>query len=117
MTHEASLVLRGIIRAWLCHTFLYFRRLNACLTAWLWCVPAIFVARLWPDCAAQRLRELGVSEVEVSSAGVSNEEQGNPIDYRAARLLREQGYKGGDISTHPGPLRLLTPSCVTLICC
>lgn len=49
---------------------------------------------------AQRLRELGVSEVEVSSAGVSNEEQGNPIDYRAARLLREQGYKGGDISTH-----------------
>ena len=43
---------------------------------------------------AQRLRELGVSEVEVSSAGVSNEEQGNPIDYRAARLLREQGYKG-----------------------
>lgn len=49
---------------------------------------------------AQRLRELGVSEVQVSSAGVSNEEQGNPIDYRAARLLREQGYKGGDISTH-----------------
>ena len=46
---------------------------------------------------AQRLRELGVSEVEVSSAGVSNEEQGNPIDYRAARLLREQGYKGGDL--------------------
>ena len=44
---------------------------------------------------AQRLRE-----VEVSSAGVSNEEQGNPIDYRAARLLREQGYKGGDVSTH-----------------
>ncbi len=49
---------------------------------------------------AQRLRELGVSEVQVSSAGVSNEEQGNPIDYRAARLLREQGYKGGDISAH-----------------
>ena len=49
---------------------------------------------------AQRLRELGVSEVEGSSAGVSNEEQGNPIDYRAARLLREQGYKGGDISAH-----------------
>ena len=49
---------------------------------------------------AQRLRELGVSEVQVSSAGVSNEEQGNPIDYRAARLLREQGYKGADVSTH-----------------
>ena len=60
---------------------------------------------------AQRLRELGVSEVEVSSAGVSNEEQGNPIDYRAARLLREQGYKGGDISAHklgvdPGRVQL-----------
>ena len=26
--------------------------------------------------------------------------QRNPIDYRAARLLREQGYKSNDISTH-----------------
>lgn len=31
-------------------------------------------------------------EVEVDSAGVSDEEEGNPIDPRAARVLREAGY-------------------------
>ena len=60
---------------------------------------------------AQRLRELGVSEVEVSSAGVSNEEQGNPIDYRVSRAIRVM------TSAPTGPLRLLTPSCAKLTCC
>ena len=31
-------------------------------------------------------------DVEVDSAGVSDEEQGNPIDRRAARVLRDAGY-------------------------
>ena len=31
-------------------------------------------------------------DVVVDSAGVSDEEQGNPIDRRAARVLRDAGY-------------------------
>ncbi|MBV7363061.1 low molecular weight phosphotyrosine protein phosphatase [Actinomycetaceae bacterium TAE3-ERU4] len=31
--------------------------------------------------------------VLVSSCGISNEEHGNPIDYRAAQVLRESGYE------------------------
>ena len=65
---------------------------------------------------AQRLRELGVSEVEVSSAGVSNEEQATRLitalpDYCVSRAIRVV------TSARTGPLRLLTASCVTLICC
>ncbi|MDO5060096.1 MAG: low molecular weight protein-tyrosine-phosphatase [Actinomycetaceae bacterium] len=37
------------------------------------------------------LRQAGIDAVVVSS-GVSNEEQGNPIDYRAQRTLRNAGY-------------------------
>lgn len=40
--------------------------------------------------------EAGV-EVVVDSAGVSDEEHGNPIDRRAARVLREAGY---DVPDH-----------------
>lgn len=32
------------------------------------------------------------AEIEVDSAGVSDEEEGNPIDRRAARVLRENGH-------------------------
>ena len=32
-------------------------------------------------------------DVEVDSAGISNEEVGNPIDYRAQKVLREAGYE------------------------
>ncbi len=35
-------------------------------------------------------------DVQVSSAGVSAEERGNPIDSRAARTLRENGYAAGE---------------------
>ncbi len=35
-------------------------------------------------------------EVVVDSAGVSDEEWGNPIDPRARRVLRAHGYEGGD---------------------
>lgn len=31
-------------------------------------------------------------DVQVTSAGVSSEESGHPIDYRAARVLTEAGY-------------------------
>lgn len=31
-------------------------------------------------------------EIEVDSAGISSEEAGNPIDYRAAKTLAENGY-------------------------
>ncbi|OKL50623.1 low molecular weight protein-tyrosine-phosphatase [Boudabousia marimammalium] len=40
----------------------------------------------------QRFAEDGL-DVQVDSAGVSAEEQGNPIDYRAAQVLRENGYE------------------------
>ena len=39
------------------------------------------------------LAAAGLSEVEVSSAGVSSEESGNPIDWRAQRVLAENGYE------------------------
>ena len=37
-------------------------------------------------------RSEGLTNVEVSSAGTSGEESGNPIDARAARVLAEAGY-------------------------
>lgn len=39
------------------------------------------------------LAQDGVAGVEVSSAGVSTEETGNPIDRRAARVLAERGHE------------------------
>lgn len=44
-------------------------------------------------------------DVRVDSAGISDEEEGNPIDYRAERVLREAGY---GIPTHRA--RQLLPS-------
>ena len=40
----------------------------------------------------QRAAERGIP-VEVDSAGISNEEAGNPIDDRAQRVLRDAGYE------------------------
>lgn len=40
----------------------------------------------------QRLRDAGIDEVEVRSAGVSTEESGNPVDSRARAVLAEHGY-------------------------
>lgn len=49
----------------------------------------------------QKVRELAREgddlAIEVDSCGVSNEEEGNPIDRRAARVLRENGY---DVAPH-----------------
>lgn len=49
----------------------------------------------------QKVRELSGTPDEVhivvDSCGVSNEEEGNPIDRRAARVLRENGY---DVAPH-----------------
>lgn len=42
---------------------------------------------------AQRVDGL---EVQVDSAGISAEEEGNPIDYRAARILSDSGYRVPD---------------------
>lgn len=41
----------------------------------------------------QRLEEAGIGEFEITSAGVSTEETGNPVDRRAASVLREHGYE------------------------
>ncbi len=41
----------------------------------------------------EAVREAGLAdEIEVDSAGVSDEEEGNPIDVRAARVLRDAGH-------------------------
>ena len=42
--------------------------------------------------AAAGIPDSGPGGVTVTSAGVSDEEQGNPIDRRAARVLRDAGY-------------------------
>ncbi|MFC7404010.1 low molecular weight protein-tyrosine-phosphatase [Georgenia alba] len=42
----------------------------------------------------RRLREAGLDDaVEVTSAGISDEEHGNPIDTRAQAVLAEHGYE------------------------
>jgi len=46
--------------------------------------------------ARRRADELGL-DVRIESFGVSNEEEGNPIDRRAARVLEQHGY---DASGH-----------------
>ncbi|MFP7697239.1 low molecular weight protein-tyrosine-phosphatase [Trueperella sp. LYQ143] len=40
-----------------------------------------------------QLAAAGITDVEVSSAGVSAEESGNPIDPRARQVLRERGHE------------------------
>ncbi len=42
--------------------------------------------------AREHFAAAGLSHVRVTSAGVSAEEAGNPIDHRARRTLRENGY-------------------------
>ncbi|MCL2467202.1 MAG: low molecular weight phosphotyrosine protein phosphatase [Micrococcales bacterium] len=45
----------------------------------------------------ERLQAAGLDEqVEVCSRGVSDEEEGNPIDRRARTVLRAHGYGGGE---------------------
>lgn len=46
---------------------------------------------------AQRLAEERGLDIEFSSSGISSEETGNPIDRRAASLLRSNGY---DVDGH-----------------
>ncbi|WP_420176976.1 low molecular weight protein-tyrosine-phosphatase [Luteococcus sp. OSA5] len=43
--------------------------------------------------------EAGI-DVEITSAGVSTEELGNPIDPRAVEVLREAGYETANHSAH-----------------
>lgn len=45
-------------------------------------------------------REQGVTGVRFTSAGVSSEESGNPIDPRARRTLSAHGYDGGHHRAH-----------------
>ncbi len=45
-------------------------------------------------------RRAGVNGVSFTSAGISAEEQGNPIDPRAAEVLRRNGYQVGDHQAH-----------------
>lgn len=51
------------------------------------------VAEGWLDRA-------GIDGVELSSAGVSSEEVGNPIDRRARRWLEDAGYRSDDHRAH-----------------
>lgn len=48
-----------------------------------------------------RLERDGLSgQVSVDSTGISDEESGNPVDYRAQKVLREAGYTDSRIDTH-----------------
>lgn len=51
------------------------------------------VAEGWLDRA-------GITDVELTSAGVSAEESGNPIDRRARQWLGEAGYRAGEHRAH-----------------
>lgn len=53
------------------------------------------VLRQRPFSGSDGDREAAASGVVVTSAGVSDEERGNPIDPRAARVLAEHGYGQG----------------------
>lgn len=64
------------------------------------------VARAW----AQRY---GL-DVEIDSAGISSEELGNPIDRRAARMLREHGYSSGSHRAKQADRRLVDESDLVL---
>lgn len=50
--------------------------------------------------ARARFEEAGLSHVAIASAGVSSEEVGNPIDRRAQRTLRENGYSHAGHRAH-----------------
>lgn len=56
-----------------------------------------------------RLAQEGLSDqVSVDSTGISDEEHGNPVDYRAKKVLRDSGYTDSRIETHAA--RQLTAS-------
>ncbi len=44
--------------------------------------------------------DAGLTDVEFTSAATSSEELGNPMDRRAARVLRERGYRSEEHSAH-----------------
>ena len=52
--------------------------------------------------AAAGIPDSGPGGVTVTSAGVSDEERGNPIDSRARRVLTEAGYGADDVSRATG---------------
>ncbi|WP_279014379.1 low molecular weight protein-tyrosine-phosphatase [Actinomyces oris] len=52
--------------------------------------------------AAAGIPDSGPGGVTVTSAGVSDEERGNPIDSRARRVLTEAGYGVGAVSRATG---------------
>ncbi|MDN5726107.1 MAG: low molecular weight phosphotyrosine protein phosphatase [Propionibacteriales bacterium] len=50
--------------------------------------------------AEQASAESGLTGVEFTSAGVSDEERGNPIDSRAQQVLSAHGCRTGDHAAH-----------------
>lgn len=46
------------------------------------------------------LEKAGITDVELTSAGVSSEESGNPIDRRARQWLTEAGYRADNHRAH-----------------
>lgn len=50
--------------------------------------------------AQKRFAEAGLGDVEVTSAGVSDEETGRPIDRRAQSVLAEHGFTTGGHRAH-----------------
>lgn len=53
-------------------------------------------------------------DISVDSAGVSSEERGNPIDPRAAKVLRENGYPTGNHRAQQVTAQLLAAADVVL---
>ncbi|MDR2083314.1 MAG: low molecular weight phosphotyrosine protein phosphatase [Candidatus Ancillula trichonymphae] len=49
---------------------------------------------------AERLHQELQTTFEVASSGVSSEEQGNPMDYRAQDTLKQHGYTSPLLRTH-----------------
>jgi protein-tyrosine phosphatase len=50
--------------------------------------------------AERQAAEAGLTGVEFTSAGTSDEELGRPMDRRAAAVLRDHGYRSGDHRAH-----------------
>ena len=50
--------------------------------------------------AVREAAEAGLSDVQFTSAGTSSEELGNPMDERAASVLRRHGYSSEDHVAH-----------------
>ncbi|WIY82686.1 low molecular weight protein-tyrosine-phosphatase [Propionimicrobium sp. PCR01-08-3] len=59
------------------------------------CTGNICRSTMGEQVARARASELG-TQARFDSAGISDEEEGNPIDPRAARTLRAHGYPVGD---------------------